>query len=81
MQDMFYKDSRLFTLQQQHPKLYATVQKKFGSQMIRLLTAWASLEDYDFQEEDLDALYRACMFELLDDYRKAKAERKDQSDV
>lgn len=49
--------------------------------MIRLLTAWASLEDYDFQEEDLDALYRACMFELLDDYRKAKAERKDQSDV
>lgn len=81
MQDMFYKDSRLFTLQQQHPKLYATVQKKFGSQMIRLLTAWASLEDYDFQEEDLDALYRACMFELLDDYRKAKAERKEQSDV
>lgn len=55
MQDMFYKDSRLFTLQQQHPKLYATMRKKFGGQMIRLLSAWAELDEFEFKEEHLRA--------------------------
>jgi 3'-phosphoadenosine 5'-phosphosulfate sulfotransferase (PAPS reductase)/FAD synthetase len=75
MQDMFYKDSRLFTLQQQHPKLYATMRKKFGGQMIRLLSAWAELDEFDFQEEHLEGLYTACSFELLDEYRKSKRSR------
>lgn len=75
MQDMFYKDSRLFTLQEQHPHLYATLRKKFGGKMIRLINAWADLDKFDFQEEDLDSLYRACMFEFLDEYRQGKSDR------
>lgn len=79
MQDMFYKDSRLFTLQEQHPHLYKTIRKKFGGQMIRLLSSWAGIEDWDFQEEHLDGLYRPCFFEELDEYRKAKSEQGGES--
>lgn len=78
LQDMFYKDSRLFTLQEKHPRLYETIRKKFGGQMIRLLSAWAELDKWDFQEEHLDGLYRACSFELLDDYRKEKQKQAKQ---
>jgi len=72
LHDMLYKDSRLFTLQRQHPKMYETIKKKFGKQMIRLLSAWANLDDWDFQEEHLDGLYRPCMFEMLEKRRKAR---------
>lgn len=72
LQDMFYKDSRLFTLQEEHPNMYKTVRKKFGKQMMSLLKVWAGLEDRNFTEEHLDGLYRACEFERLDEYRKAK---------
>jgi 3'-phosphoadenosine 5'-phosphosulfate sulfotransferase (PAPS reductase)/FAD synthetase len=71
LHDMLHKDSRLFTLQRQHPKMYETIKKKFGKQMIRLLSAWANLDDWDFQEEHLDGLYRPCMFEMLEKRRKA----------
>jgi 3'-phosphoadenosine 5'-phosphosulfate sulfotransferase (PAPS reductase)/FAD synthetase len=57
LQDMLYKDSRLFTLQKQHLRLYETLRKKFGVEMMRLLSAWADIEEWDFQEEHLDALY------------------------
>ncbi len=78
LQDMFYKDSRLFTLQQQHPQMYNTISKKFGKQMISLLTSWADIEDKGFQEEHLEGLYTPCSFEMLDDYRKAKKKRAEQ---
>jgi hypothetical protein len=51
--------------------MYETIKKKFGKQMIRLLSAWANLDDWDFQEEHLDGLYRPCMFEMLEKRRKA----------
>jgi 3'-phosphoadenosine 5'-phosphosulfate sulfotransferase (PAPS reductase)/FAD synthetase len=76
MQDMLYPDSRLFTLQTKHPQLYATIRKKFGPEMMRLLTAWAELDEWDFNEQHLDGLYKACSMEMLDDYRRAK-HRKD----
>lgn len=82
LQDMLYKDSRLFTLQEQHPKLYETVRKKFGDQMMRLISAWADLDEWDFQEEHLDGLYKQCTFEMLDDYRREKKKsdkKKEQS--
>ncbi|MEM4234893.1 MAG: phosphoadenosine phosphosulfate reductase family protein [Candidatus Methanomethylicaceae archaeon] len=77
LQDMFYKDSRLFTLQQQHPKMYQSLRKKFGDKMMRLLSAWAGLEEWEFQEEHLDGLYRPCSFEMLDEYRKQKKSREE----
>jgi hypothetical protein len=78
LQDMFHKDSRLFTLQRQHPQLYETVRKKFGKQMASLLNAWAEIDDFDFQEEHLDVLYRPCSFWVLEDYRKAQRKRAKQ---
>jgi 3'-phosphoadenosine 5'-phosphosulfate sulfotransferase (PAPS reductase)/FAD synthetase len=72
LQDMLYKDSRLFTLQRQHPQMYKTVRMKFGKQMTRLLGAWAEFDDIDFQEEHFDRFYRACSFEILEDYRKKR---------
>ena len=72
LQDMFYKDSRLFTLQEQHPNMYKTVKKKFGKQMMNLLKVWADLEDRNFTEEHLDGLYRACEFGMLEERHKAK---------
>ena len=72
LQDMFYKDSRLFTLQEQHPNMYKTVKKKFGKQMMNLLKVWADLEDRNLTEEHLDGLYRACEFGMLDERHKAK---------
>lgn len=72
LQDMFYKDSRLFTLQEQHPNMYKTIRKKFGKQMMNLLKVWAGLEERNLTEEHLDGLYRACEFERLDEYRKEK---------
>ena len=72
LQDMFYKDSRLFTLQEQHPNMYKTVKKKFGKQMMNLLKVWADLEDRNFTEEHLDGLYRACEFGMLNERHKAK---------
>ncbi|MEM2507655.1 MAG: hypothetical protein QXF61_11500, partial [Nitrososphaeria archaeon] len=62
LQDMLHKDSRLFTLRQHHPKMYEILRKKFGKQMINLLTAWAGLNNRDFQEEQLDELYKPCLF-------------------
>jgi len=78
LQDMFYKDSRLFVLQQQHPHLYEAVRKKFGSQMMRLLQVWAGLEG-EYTEEHLDGLYRPCDFAVLEEYRKAKQRRVKQA--
>lgn len=72
LQDMFYKDSRLFTLQEQHPNMYKTVKKKFGKQMMDLLKVWADLEKWNFTEEHLDGLYRACEFGMLNERHKAK---------
>lgn len=82
LQDMFYKDSRLFTLQEQHPNMYKTVKKKFGKQMMSLLKVWAGLEERNFTEEHLDGLYKACEFERLEEYRKEKkkAEKLKQQD-
>ncbi|MDE0555839.1 MAG: phosphoadenosine phosphosulfate reductase family protein [Candidatus Poribacteria bacterium] len=62
LQDMFYKDSRLFTLQKEHPNMYKTIRKKFGKQMANLLKVWAALEDRDLTEEQLLGLYRECEF-------------------
>ncbi len=76
MQDMFYKDSRLFTLQKEHPKMYKTLRKKFGKQMMDLLKVWAGLEERNLTEKHLDGLYRACEFERLDEYRKRNAGEK-----
>ncbi len=72
LQDMFYKDSRLFTLQEKHPNMYKTVKKKFGKQMMDLLKVWADLEERNFTEEHLDGLYRACEFGMLNERHKAK---------
>lgn len=72
LQDMFYKDSRLFTLQEQHPNMYKTVKKKFGKQMMDLLKVWADLEDRNLTEKHLDGLYRACEFGMLSERHKAK---------
>lgn len=72
LQDMFYKDSRLFTLQEQHPNMYKTIRKKFGKQMMNLLKVWANLEDRNFTEEHLDGLYRACEFDMLNERHKEK---------
>ena len=72
LQDMFYKDSRLFTLQDQHPNMYKTVKKKFGKQMMNLLKVWADLEDRNLTEKHLDGLYRACEFGMLSERHKAK---------
>ncbi len=80
MQDMFYRDSRLFTLQEQHPHLYQTVRKKFGGDMMRLLSAWADLDQWDFDEGHLDGLYKPCAFEMLEDYRKAKLQREREQE-
>ena len=79
LQDMFHKDSRLFTLRTKHPQLYETVSKKFGPQMIRLLNAWAELDNWDFEEVHLDGLYRACTFELLEEHRAEKRRRSRQA--
>jgi 3'-phosphoadenosine 5'-phosphosulfate sulfotransferase (PAPS reductase)/FAD synthetase len=79
LQDMFHKDSRLFTLREKHPQLYETVSKKFGPQMIRLLSAWAELDNWDFEEVHLDGLYRACTFELLEEHRAEKRRRSRQA--
>ena len=76
LQDMFYKDSRLFTLQKEHPNMYKTVRKKFGKQMMDLLKVWAGLEERNLTEKHLDGLYRACEFERLDEYRKRNAGEK-----
>jgi len=78
LQDMFHKDSRLFTLQRQHPQLYETVRKKFGKQMASLLNAWAEIDDLNFQEEHFDALYRPCSFWILEDSRKMQRKRAKQ---
>jgi len=78
LQDMFYKDSRLFVLQQQHPNLYEAVRKKFGGPMMRLLQVWAGLEG-EYTEEHLDGLYRPCDFAMLEEYRKAKQRRARQT--
>lgn len=78
LQDMFHKDSRLFTLQQQHPKMYQSLRRKFGEEMMRLLSAWAGIEDWEFQEEHLDGLYRPCSFEMLDEYRKQRKRVRDE---
>jgi 3'-phosphoadenosine 5'-phosphosulfate sulfotransferase (PAPS reductase)/FAD synthetase len=75
LQDMLYKDSRLFTLQQQHPEMYKTLRKRFGKQMTNLLSTWAEFDDFEFQEEHFDRFYRPCSFEILDDYRKRKQKR------
>ena len=72
LQDMFYKDSRLFTLQEQHPNMYKTVRKKFGEQMMNLLKVWAGLEERGFTEEDLDTLYRECEFGWLEERHQNK---------
>lgn len=72
LQDMLYRDSRLFTLQVKHPQMYQTLCRKFGPEMLRLLTAWAGIENGEWKEEHLEGLYKPCLFEALDDYRKAK---------
>ena len=73
LQDMFYEDSRLFTLREEHPNMYKTIRKKFGKQMMNLLKVWADLEDRDFTEEQLlEGLYRACDFGMLEGRHKAK---------
>lgn len=79
LQDMFYKDSRLFTLQKQHPNLYEAVKRKFGGRMLRLLSAWAELDKWEFGEEHLDGLYRPCSFEMLDEYRRLKRKKKNDN--
>ncbi len=81
MQDMLHLDSRLFTLQKKHPHLYATIRKKFGPEMMRLLTAWAEMDEWDFNEQHLDGLYKACSMEMLDDYRKAKHQQDRPADA
>ena len=77
LQDMFHKDSRLFTLQEQHPNMYKTVEKKFGKQMMNLLKVWADLEDRNFTEKHLEGLYKECEFGWLEERhkRKKKAEK------
>lgn len=77
LQDMFYKDSRLFTLQRQHPQMYKTVRAQFGKEMASLLKAWAGL-DGNFREEHFDGLYKPCSFEMLEEYRKARQKRMKQ---
>ncbi len=73
LQDMFYKDSRLFTLQKEHPNMYKTIRKKFGKQMANLLKVWADLEDRNFTEEQLlEGLYRECEFDMLNERHKEK---------
>lgn len=69
LQDMFYKDSHLFTLQQEHPGLYKTILAKFGDQMTSLLKAWAGLDD-DIQTEHFNGLYRPCFFDELEEKHK-----------
>ena len=76
LQDMFYKDSRLFTLQKVHANMYKTLRKKLGKQMMSLLKVWAGLEHRNLTEEHLDGLYRACEFERLDEYRRIKQKSK-----
>ena len=71
LQDMFYKDSRLFTLEKEHPNMYKTVQKKFGKQMSNLLKVWAGLEDRNLTEEKLLRMYK-CDFDMLNDFHKEK---------
>lgn len=78
LQDMFHKDSRLFILQHQHPHLYEAVRKKFGREMLNLLRAWADLDNWDFQEEHLDGLYKPCSFEMLEEYRNTKQRQTKQ---
>lgn len=76
LQDLFYKDSRLFTLQKEHPNMYKTVRKKFGKEMMDLLKVWADLEHrVDLTEEKLDGLYRECEFGWLNERHKAKKKR------
>jgi 3'-phosphoadenosine 5'-phosphosulfate sulfotransferase (PAPS reductase)/FAD synthetase len=70
LQDMFYKDSRLFTLQEQHPRLYSFVKERLGKEMTQLLVAWAELEEFGFTEEDFDSLYDRCSFETFYDANK-----------
>jgi hypothetical protein len=79
LQDMFYKDSRVFTLQEQHPKLYKVVKEKFGQQMMNLLVAWAELEEFDFTEEDLDSLYDRCSFDMFYDAHEETKKTKKKS--
>lgn len=79
LQDMFYKDSRVFTLQEQHPKLYKVVKEKFGQQMLNLLVAWAELEEFDFTEEDLDGLYDRCSFDMFYDAHEETKKMKKNS--
>lgn len=74
LQDMFYKDSRLFTLEKEHPNMYKTVQKKFGKQMSNLLKVWAGLEDRNFTEEQLLRMYK-CDFDILNDCHKEKKKK------
>ena len=74
LQDMFYKDSRLFTLEKEHPNMYKTVQKKFGKQMSNLLKVWAGLENRDLTEEKLLRMYK-CDFDMLNDFHKEKKKR------
>lgn len=71
LQDMLYKDSRLFTLQKQHPKLYDTLFKNLGDEMMRLYSAWAEIEDWELDTEELRGLYRPCDFMMLDKIRKS----------
>jgi phosphoadenosine phosphosulfate reductase len=75
LQDMFYKDSRLFILQQQHPKLYKIIRKKFGKQMMDLLCAWAGLDRSCYEEKNFDNLYKPCCFEMLEISHKITQKR------
>lgn len=71
LQDMLYKDSRLFTLQEQHPKLYDILFKNLGDEMMRLYSVWADIEEFELDKEELGKLYRPCDFMMLDKIRKA----------
>jgi 3'-phosphoadenosine 5'-phosphosulfate sulfotransferase (PAPS reductase)/FAD synthetase len=70
LQDMLYKDSRLFTLQKQHPKLYDVLIKNLGDEMMRLYSVWADIEDLELDTKELEGLYRPCDFVMLEQYRK-----------
>lgn len=70
LQDMLYKDSRLFTLQKQHPKLYDTLFKNLGDEMMRLYSVWADIEEFGFDTKELQGLYRPCDFAVLEQGRK-----------
>ncbi|MBD2039508.1 phosphoadenosine phosphosulfate reductase family protein [Microcoleus sp. FACHB-672] len=70
LQDMLYKDSRLFTLQKQHPKLYDVLIKNLGDEMMRLYSVWADIEDFELDTKELEGLYRPCDFVMLEQYRK-----------